>query len=82
MFALEVFERDHAIRSDVGETLIERCHRLFVQRRTVHVSGAAKIVQQTLCLLVGKPVNQPVKFFFHRHNLIVALQCRTPVTGC
>ena len=43
MFALEVFERDHPIGSDIGETAVQRGKRLFIQRRTVGMGGIAKV---------------------------------------
>src|SRR6266404_2006615 len=73
VFVFKLFERDHSIRSDVGETPIERGHGLIIQRWTIHISGAAKIVQKTLCLLVRKPVDQHMKLLLCCHNLIVAL---------
>lgn len=82
MFALEIFERDHPIRSDIGETPIQRGKRLFIQRRTVYIGGVAKILKQITGLLIGKPVDQLMKLFLDRHDLIVSLPTRTRVTGC
>jgi hypothetical protein len=71
MFALEVFERDHPICSDIGKTPVQRSQRLFIQRWTVSIGGIAKVFQQIAGLLIGKPVDQLMKLFFDRHDLIV-----------
>jgi hypothetical protein len=73
MFALEIFERDHPIRSDIGETTVQRGQRLLIERRTVYIGGVAKILQQITGLLVGKTVDQLMKLLLNSHDLIVTL---------
>ena len=82
MISLEIFERDHPIRSDIGETSVQRGQRLFIQRWTVHLRGTMKIFQQIVGLLVGKPVDQLMVLFLNRHASIVTLPTRTRTTGC
>lgn len=53
MVALEIFERDHPIRSDIGKTTVQRGQRLIIHWRTVGIGGVAKIFKQIAGLLVG-----------------------------
>jgi hypothetical protein len=72
VFALEFIERGHPICSDVRETPVQGSQPFLIERWTVNVGCESKIIEQISGLPFREAIDQPVEFFLHGHNSIVA----------